>query len=418
CKVASGNSWGIVSASFVRADGVTACTDTKQYNIRSSFGAGNLPTEGKKMAVFSSGTARVPGETGYVAPNGTGYNANTSSTPKYAIPSATGCNAGQAGYDSCGLKLVLKTPTNAHSFGYNFNFFTSEYPEWLCTSYNDAYAAFYEGVLNTSVNKNISFDSGNNPVSVNNGLFGIPGGWPPLATGLHALLNGTGFDGVCTNPTNSTWLLPSICGGSTGWLQTTAPVKPGEQISVIFNVWDTGDHQWDSTVMLDRFQWSTSSASIATGHYTPSSTGTVLPPTYTTANFNRDYDMTGTCDDDYVPLWSLWSWSGTTPGNSKIEFYVQAADTKAGLATAPMDALVFSTSTGPTALVGQAAVAKIGTPDTRTGSVIVHDTLKKYNRDLNANHVRITAKLVPSTDLLSAPTLNSWNLQTSCQVAQ
>ncbi len=418
CKVASGNSWGVVSAAFVRADGVTPCTDGMQYHIKSSFGSGNLPTEGKRMSVFSSGTARVPGESGFVVPNGDGYNAKTFSKPAHSIPSAAGCKSGDAGYDSCGLKLVLKAPTNANSFAYNFNFFTSEYPEWLCTSYNDAYAAFYYGALNTAANKNISFDSAGNPVSVNNGLFGIPGGWPPLAKGSHPLLDGSGFDKVCENPYNSSWTSDSICGGSTGWLSTTAPVKPGEQITLTFNVWDTGDYKWDSTVLLDRFTWSTSSASITTGHYTPGSEDVVIPPTYTTAAFNRDYDMSGTCDDDYVPLWSLWSWTATTPDDSKVEFYVQAAATKAGLDTAPLDALVFSSATGPTALVGQSAVARAGTPDTRNGSVVVHDTLKKYSRDLNAKYVRVSAKLVPSSDKLSAPTLNSWNLQTSCQVAQ
>jgi hypothetical protein len=418
CKVASGNSWGVVSASFVRADGVTACTDSKQYEIMSSFGSGNTPVEGSKMAVFSSGTARTPSESGYVAPNGTGYAANTSSTPKYPVPSASGCSAGTAGYDSCGLKLVIRAPTNANSFGYNFNFFTSEYPEWLCTAYNDAYVAYYEGSLNTQANKNISFDSVGNPVSVNNGLFSIPGGWPPLATGLHPLLNGTGFDGVCTNPSNSAWTSSSICGGSTGWLQTTAPVKPGEQITLTFNIWDTGDRKWDSTVLLDRFAWSTSSASIQTGHYDPGSNSTIVPPSYAPGTFTRDYDMTGVCGDDFVPVWSLWSWSATTPGDSKVEFYVQAADTTAGLDTAPKDALLFSSSTGPSSLVGQPAVARAGTPNTQTGSAVVYDTLKSKNRLVYANHLRVTARLVPTTDLLQTPTLGSWNLQTSCQAAQ
>jgi len=253
---------------------------------------------------------------------------------------------------------------------------------------------------------------------VNNGLFSIPGGWPPLATGLHALLNGTGFDGVCTNPSGSKWLTPSICGGSTGWLQTTAPVKPGEQITLTFNVWDTGDHQWDSTVLLDRFTWSTASASIQTGHYNAGTGTTIIPPTYSTGTFTRDYDMTGVCGADFVPQWSLWSWSATTPGDSKVEFYVQAADTTAGLATAPTDALLFSASTGPAALVGQAAVARAGSPNTQTGSVVVYDTLKAKNRQVSSNHVRITARLVPTTDLLQTPTLGSWNLQTSCQAAQ
>jgi hypothetical protein len=418
CKTASGNSWGVVSAAFVRADGVTACDKPLQYQIRTTFGSGNKPTAGSSMSVFSSGTARVPGETGYVAPNGTGYPAGTSSTPKYSVPAAAGCSSGTAGYDSCGLKLVLKAPTNANSFGYNFDFFTSEYPEWLCTQYNDAYVAYYEGSKNTASNKNISFDSANNPVSVNNGLFSIPG-WPPPALGTNTYLNGTGYDGVCSNShSGASYVLNSICGGSTGWLQTKAPVKPGETITLIFNVWDTGDRQWDSTVLLDNFTWSTSSASVGTSYYVPSTPPSVIPATFSEGWFVRDYDMSGGCDEGLVPVWSLWSWSAATPGDSKVEFYVQTATSAAGLATATRDPLLFTNPPGPTALAGTAAIAKAGSPDTRTGSATVQNTLAANSRNLNSSHLRISAKLVPTTDKLQAPTLTSWNLQTSCQESQ
>lgn len=418
CKVASGNSWGVVSASFVKANGTSSCSDSLQYEIMSSYG-NNVPTEGAKMAAFSSGTARTPSESGYIEPDGEGYsNFQSRVTPKYSVPSAVGCSSGTAGYDSCGLKLVIKAPTNANSFGYNFNFFTSEYPEWLCTSYNDAYVAYYEGSMNTESNKNISFDSVGNPVSVNNGLFTVPGTWPPPSLGANPKLNGTGFAGVCDNNPGGTWLTPSICGGSTDWLQTTAPVAPGEEITLIFNVWDTGDRKWDSLVLLDNFTWSTSTASIETGHYVPASVDVIVPSTFSDGWFTRDYDMTGVCDDDEVPVWSLWSWSATTPSDSKIEFYVQAAETAAGLATAPRDQLLFVDPPGPTALKDTHAIARAGSPNTEAGSTIVHDTLEQNGRDTRAPHLRISAHLVPSTDLLSAPLLGSWNLQTSCEEAQ
>lgn len=418
CKVATGNSWGVVSASFVRSNGSTACTDALQYHIKSSFGAANVPIEGSKMSVFSSGTARTPSETGYVKPDGNGYNAGTSSTPKYSVPAASGCSSGTSGYDSCGLKLVLRAPTNANSFAYNFNFFTSEYPEWLCTKYNDAYVAYYEGSLNTETNKNISFDSASNPVSVNNGLFGIPGIWPPPTLGTNTYLDGTGFDGVCANNPGGTWTSSSICGGSTGWLTTTAPVKPGEEITLIFNVWDTGDNKWDSTVLLDNFTWSTETASIGTGHYVPSTPPTVTPPTYSEGWFTRDYDMSNGCDAAFVPAWSLWSWEASTPSDSKIEFYVQTATTKAGLDTAPRDTLLFTDPPGPSSLANTAAIARAGSPDTQAGSATVQDALEAAGRPLNQPFLRISARLMPSSDKLTAPVLESWNLQTSCQTAQ
>ena len=39
------------------------------------------------------------------------------------------------------------------------------------------------------------------------------------------------------------------------WLVTTAPVVPGEIITLDFHIWDTTDSLLDSTVILDNFQW-------------------------------------------------------------------------------------------------------------------------------------------------------------------
>src|SRR5690606_22610217 len=134
------------------------------------------------------------------------------------------------------------------------------------------------------------------------------------------------------NHSGSTYRWNSICGGATGWLFTNAPVSPGEEITLHFSIWDTGDHQWDSAVLLDNFAWSAAEASIETGRYEPgSSSAQPLEP----ASFQRDYDATGLCNEDEDVVWTLWSWSATTPADSSIEFYVRTADSLAGLDTAP-----------------------------------------------------------------------------------
>ena len=115
---------------------------------------------------------------------------------------------------------------------------------------------------------------------------------------------------------------------------------------------------------------------------------------------------------------ALWSWAATTPSDSKIEFYVQTAATAAELATATRDPLLFTNPPGPSALAGTAVVAKAGSPDTRSGSATVQNTLAANSRNLNFPHLRISARLVPTTDKLQAPVLTSWNLQTSCQESQ
>jgi hypothetical protein len=44
-------------------------------------------------------------------------------------------------------------------------------------------------------------------------------------------------------------------GGATGWLTPKAPVKGGETITLQFIIWDTGDQNWDSSVLVDNLTW-------------------------------------------------------------------------------------------------------------------------------------------------------------------
>ena len=46
-----------------------------------------------------------------------------------------------------------------------------------------------------------------------------------------------------------------MAGGSTGWLKSTAPVKPGETIVLRFIVLDEGDSYLDSAVLIDNIVW-------------------------------------------------------------------------------------------------------------------------------------------------------------------
>jgi len=138
---------------------------------------------------------------------------------------------------------------------------------------------------------------------------------------------------------------------------------------------------------------------------------------YTNGSFVRDY--ASDCPSDTSPVWSLWSWNSSTPSDSRIRFTVQTATTAAGLASAPSDALLFSSPPGPTSLVGtptsaRAANLVTGTPDTQIGAADVDRTLVVNNRPRNNAHVRITSHLVPSTSQTQTALLKSWNLQMDC----
>jgi hypothetical protein len=65
----------------------------------------------------------------------------------------------------------------------------------------------------------------------------------PCALGT-GQLTGTGFEGHA----------------ATGWLETQSPVEPGSEITLRFAIWDMGDPDWDSTVLVDNFKFSADEA--------------------------------------------------------------------------------------------------------------------------------------------------------------
>lgn len=64
-------------------------------------------------------------------------------------------------------------------------------------------------------------------------------------------LVGTGFD---------IWGLA----GATTWLETSVPITPGAIFTIDFVIFDSGDDQLDSTVLLDHFEWIEDPGSIGT----------------------------------------------------------------------------------------------------------------------------------------------------------
>ncbi len=143
-------------------------------------------------------------------------------------------------------------PTNAKTIHFDINFFSSEYITFVCSPYNDSFVALLDtkAPIDPKYSKNVSFDSKGNPINVNSGFFEVctPGSAGsktfPCAKGTTEL-QGTGFWDPARPREN----------GATSWLETKAPVVPGEVITLQFMIWDTGDHILDSTVLVDNFRW-------------------------------------------------------------------------------------------------------------------------------------------------------------------
>ncbi len=187
-----------------------------------------VPQEGYRFFALSSGPVGNP--------NPAGSGQISSKRYKDPLPEYMGNKKVRSGrrsvYDLNQITLTLKAPHNAKSFSFDFNFFSAEYPEYVNQDFNDSfYAILRAKSTNRGKSTNISFDSNNNAIEVDNNYFQNP---------FHPIPNtGTGFD----------------YHGSTGWLRTSWPIKGGEVFSLTFSIHDEGDAIYDSLVILDNFRF-------------------------------------------------------------------------------------------------------------------------------------------------------------------
>jgi hypothetical protein len=275
----NGVGWGVLEAKFAMADGKKMSGSMTNVGVVPAFGTNNKPKEGKRIFVISTGLARSPKDEGYTDPTsiagiGSGGTGTASGLPDGYPKDAPSCQ-GVSGYetstqafDSAGLYVKIRVPSNAKSFSYEHFFLTQEFPRWVCSKYNDFFVTLMTPTPAGLEDANIAFDSKGNTIGVNSGdLFQVcnPGDYdiadgaanrhydcpqgPKALKGTGKRYEGFSFLGQTQPPS-----------GGTGWLTTTAPVTGGQEITLHFTVWDSGDGALDSTVLLDNFQWSLESA--------------------------------------------------------------------------------------------------------------------------------------------------------------
>ncbi|MBT6178784.1 MAG: hypothetical protein HOI23_16170 [Deltaproteobacteria bacterium] len=315
-----GSGWGLMAAEITNADGSSA-VNAMQIAVLQQLGGKVDALRNGSMAVLSSGRARGVGDPGFV-------NGDTSFVAETMDPFETGeggvqapteyvsqhsnslqtlpeCPSGETLVrDSARLRLRLKVPSNAQGIQFKFRFFSYEYPEYLCTEFNDFFLALLDSEHNAiPVDRNISFDAAGNPVSINNAFFtsceplecfqgqqddpgtfdpGNPGdpippggedlgNGPPASSGADLNMDGCPDSLSCDTATNLCVSQYGACpdtsadveayhtdvrrAGATAWLTTSAPVVGGEEILVDFHIWDTSDSSLDSLVLLDHFEW-------------------------------------------------------------------------------------------------------------------------------------------------------------------
>jgi hypothetical protein len=119
------------------------------------------------------------------------------------------------------------------------------------------------------------------------------------------------------------------------------------------------------------------------------------------ANFYRNsYDSLARCNvPPERPDWGYLTWTGSTPGDSSIEFQIRAANTAAELDTAVPAVVVIPTDTTDTRL--------------DVGQELINDGIPN-----GLLFLRVTAVLNPSPDLLFTPELTGWELEFVCFAAE
>src|SRR6202034_4172973 len=97
-----------------------------------------------------------------------GQNYPTGHAPPGFPKAASGCKQDNLVNDMIDVRLVLKAPPDATGFRFDFDFYSSEWPNFVCSNFNDAFVAY---LSSNTITDNISFDSDNNPIAVNTDFF-------------------------------------------------------------------------------------------------------------------------------------------------------------------------------------------------------------------------------------------------------
>jgi hypothetical protein len=278
--------WGQVSGTG-GAQVYTSTTKPQQVSIAPSFGQ-NAPREGTTMIGLSNGVwgAADPRSDPALDPAGFHLDDACGDIPLQGLDceALTG-NAAASGVsvqDWAELTLWIKVPSNAKAMHFDFTFFSSEFNQWWNSSANDAFFVLVSS--KESSGANVAKDAHGLAVTVNSDFFqlcpmspgpmvddagvqdsvalqqcvGMSGDPSQLVFGA---LSGTGYDGAGTDGGAALDVAQAVdgnyyvYGGGSGWLQTTFPVTPSEEIQVRVVLMDTFDGLKDSAVLVDSLGW-------------------------------------------------------------------------------------------------------------------------------------------------------------------
>ncbi len=264
CRLSTAtNEWGIATASWVLADGTPPPAAQLAafhlgHGLLEDFGDVVVPRAGATLLGLSNGRARDANDPDFEATNNGGKGYDSGFPIGAPIPSVTcpGQNVTTA-HDAVALELSLRVPSNAFGFSFDSNFFSADWPAFVCSAYDDAFFAWLDPAPTGQATGQVARYANGNPVSLNGAPFDVCGCMmPPCMAGGQtyacaqgtASLVGTGFETFA----------------ATGWQTTTVPLEPGSTVTLRLGTYDAGDGIIVSTALVDAFRWHTSAVTLGT----------------------------------------------------------------------------------------------------------------------------------------------------------
>ena len=216
----------------------TSYTDTDNNGNRQSIVLSQkgtmIPTHGSTFALLSTGVA--------------GTDIVTTDEDEPGSERGEWFQGGSHGYprDEVILTLDLQVPAYMHYLYYDVQFFSSEYPEYVGTQYNDKLTVTVESPSKGT--SSFVFD-------VNSGYFLLDSRDIPN-TGFDIFARSSYPSGV--DYVDTIYRHYGSDAGASDLIQiggTKHPVSPNEQITVTFRIKDNGDNQFDSAAYIDNLKF-------------------------------------------------------------------------------------------------------------------------------------------------------------------
>src|SRR5690606_32496984 len=93
--------------------------------------------------------------------------------PEDASRCESGASEGALAYNDVGFELTLRVPSNVTGIAFDSMFFSYEYPDFVCTQFNDFFVALLRSRRLGSDRGNVLRDMNGDAIGINSGLLKV-----------------------------------------------------------------------------------------------------------------------------------------------------------------------------------------------------------------------------------------------------